>query len=122
MGVKCYPKGMEMIFTDGEDLRKERKDRNLSQAELSTRSSIAPSSKHIAKIERGDVDPRLSTVLKISRALRAVPLIENRPQPFRKALRDCADEMLLPDDLTDEDLCARVGRSVEGLVEKADTE
>lgn len=65
---------MEEIFTSGAELRKEREARGLSQAELSILSGISPQSKHIAKIERGDIDPRISTALKISRGLISVEI------------------------------------------------
>lgn len=49
----------------GEQLKKARKDRDLTQEQLAERSSL--STRHIAKIEKGDVNPSfevLSTLVK----------------------------------------------------------
>ena len=46
-----------------------RKDRGLSQAELSRRTGIAQA--EISKIERGVIDPRSGTVAKLARGLDA---------------------------------------------------
>lgn len=51
-----------------EDLKRERTGAGLTQAELASRAGVSQSL--IARIERGDVDPRLSTFGKILKALK----------------------------------------------------
>lgn len=51
----------------GRTVRKTRRDRELSQEALADRAGL--SSKHIGEIERANKDPRLTTVLKLARAL-----------------------------------------------------
>jgi len=51
----------------GRTVRKARRDRDLSQEALADEAGL--SAKHIGEIERANKDPRLSTVLKIARAL-----------------------------------------------------
>ena len=51
-----------------EDLKRERTRTGLTQAELASRAGVSQSL--IARIERGDVDPRLSTLGKILKALK----------------------------------------------------
>lgn len=48
-------------------MRKARRDRDLSQEALADEAGL--SAKHIGEIERANKDPRLTTVLKIARAL-----------------------------------------------------
>ena len=51
----------------GEKIRKLRHERGLTQAELSKRTNISQA--HIARIENGNVDPRISTVDQLTAAL-----------------------------------------------------
>ncbi|MGN6188228.1 MAG: helix-turn-helix domain-containing protein [Conexibacter sp.] len=51
----------------GRTVRKARRDRDLSQEALADEAGL--SAKHIGEIERANKDPRLTTVLKIARAL-----------------------------------------------------
>jgi transcriptional regulator with XRE-family HTH domain len=51
----------------GRTVRKARRDRDLSQEALADEAGL--SAKHIGEIERANKDPRLSTVLRIARAL-----------------------------------------------------
>jgi len=51
----------------GRTVRKARRDRDLSQEALADEAGL--SAKHIGEIERANKDPRLSTVLKIAKAL-----------------------------------------------------
>ncbi len=48
-------------------VRKARRDLELSQEALADRAGL--SSKHVGEIERANKDPRLTTVLKLARAL-----------------------------------------------------
>ena len=66
---------MEKIITDGQDLRRERESRGLSQADLAALSGISHPSRHIYKIETGAVKPTLRTALKLSRALLGVEAV-----------------------------------------------
>ncbi len=51
----------------GRTVRRARRDRDLSQEALAAEAGL--SAKHIGEIERANKDPRLTTVLKIARAL-----------------------------------------------------
>ena len=51
----------------GKEIRKARIDRDLTQADLQTLTGI--DFRHLSAIERGDIDPRWSTVLKLAVAL-----------------------------------------------------
>ena len=51
----------------GRTVRKARRDRDLSQEALADEAGL--SAKHIGEIERANKDPRLTTVLKIAKAL-----------------------------------------------------
>jgi transcriptional regulator with XRE-family HTH domain len=51
----------------GRTVRKARRDRELSQEALADEAGL--SAKHVGEIERANKDPRLTTVLKIARAL-----------------------------------------------------
>ncbi len=51
----------------GRSVRKARRDLELSQEALADRAGL--SSKHMGEIERANKDPRLTTVLKLARAL-----------------------------------------------------
>ena len=51
----------------GKEIRKARIDKDLTQADLETLTGIA--FRHLSAIERGDIDPRWSTVLKLATAL-----------------------------------------------------
>jgi transcriptional regulator with XRE-family HTH domain len=51
----------------GKEIRKARIDQDLTQADLQARTGI--DFRHLSAIERGDIDPRWSTVLKIAHAL-----------------------------------------------------
>jgi transcriptional regulator with XRE-family HTH domain len=51
----------------GRTVRKARRDRDLSQEALADEAGL--SAKHIGEIERANKDPRLTTVLRIARAL-----------------------------------------------------
>jgi transcriptional regulator with XRE-family HTH domain len=55
------------LLAFGRTVRKARRDRDLSQEALADEAGL--SAKHIGEIERANKDPRLSTVLKIARAL-----------------------------------------------------
>lgn len=61
-------KNNEDVKMIGEALRLERLKRHLSQEKLAELANI-PSSHHIGKIERAVVDMRVSTLIKILRAL-----------------------------------------------------
>ena len=52
-------------------MRKARRDLDLSQEALADRAGL--SSKHVGEIERANKDPRLTTVLKLARALDCAP-------------------------------------------------
>jgi transcriptional regulator with XRE-family HTH domain len=51
----------------GRTVRKARRDRELSQEALADEAGL--SAKHVGEIERANKDPRLTTVLKLARAL-----------------------------------------------------
>ena len=51
----------------GKEIRKARIDKDLRQADLQTLTGI--DFRHLSAIERGDIDPRWSTVVKIAHAL-----------------------------------------------------
>lgn len=55
----------------GANLRRMRDERKLTQEELSTRSGVQAG--EISRIEAGKRDPRVSTVLKLAKALRIPP-------------------------------------------------
>ena len=55
----------------GDNLRRLREDRLLTQAELAERAGIALSS--LVRIENDQVDPRFSSIRKLARALDADP-------------------------------------------------
>jgi len=55
------------LLAFGRTVRKARRDRDLSQEALADEAGL--SAKHIGEIERANKDPRLTTVLKIARAL-----------------------------------------------------
>jgi transcriptional regulator with XRE-family HTH domain len=55
------------LLAFGRTLRKARRDRDLSQEALADEAGL--SAKHVGEIERANKDPRLTTVLKIARAL-----------------------------------------------------
>lgn len=55
------------LLAFGRTVRKARRDRELSQEALADRAGLSP--KHIGEIERANKDPRLTTVLKLARAL-----------------------------------------------------
>jgi transcriptional regulator with XRE-family HTH domain len=52
----------------GRALRRARQARDLSQEALGNAAGLA--AKHVSEIERGNRDPRLTTLLKLARALR----------------------------------------------------
>jgi predicted transcriptional regulator len=54
---------MDFTFVSGEYIKKLRAERGLSQTELARLAGVSQA--HVAKIENGNVDPRLSTVNKI---------------------------------------------------------
>jgi len=58
----------EDLVTIGEAIRIERLKRHLSQEQLAEIAKISQS-QHISRIEKADVDMRVSTLLKILRAL-----------------------------------------------------
>lgn len=51
----------------GKEIRKARIDQDLTQADLEARTGIA--FRHLSAIERGEIDPRWTTVLKLAQAL-----------------------------------------------------
>ena len=51
----------------GKEIRKARIDKDLTQADLERLTGIA--FRHLSAIERGDIDPRWTTVLKLAQAL-----------------------------------------------------
>lgn len=57
----------DQLVAFGRTVRKARRDRDLSQEALAAEAGL--SAKHIGEIERANKDPRLTTVLKIARAL-----------------------------------------------------
>lgn len=58
-----------------------RKEANLSQSQVAAKATIHNT--EISRIERGLRDPRMSTIVRLARALRVPPgsLIESGPQP-----------------------------------------
>ena len=61
-------KNNEDLIQLGESIRIERLKRHLSQEQLAEMAKISQS-QHISRIEKADVDMRVSTLLKILRAL-----------------------------------------------------
>ncbi len=61
----------EQLVDFGRTLRKERRDRELSQEALAHRAGLSP--KHVGEIELAKKDPRLTTVLKLATALELGP-------------------------------------------------
>ena len=55
------------LLAFGRTVRKARRDRELSQEALADLAGLSP--KHVGEIERANKDPRLTTVLKLARAL-----------------------------------------------------
>jgi transcriptional regulator with XRE-family HTH domain len=55
------------LLAFGRTLRKARRDRDLSQEALAHEAGL--SAKHVGEIERANKDPRLTTVLRLARAL-----------------------------------------------------
>jgi transcriptional regulator with XRE-family HTH domain len=55
------------LVTFGRVVRRARRDRDLSQEALGEAAGLA--AKHVSEIERANRDPRLTTVLKLARAL-----------------------------------------------------
>jgi len=55
------------LLTFGRTIRRARRDRDLSQEALAARAGL--SAKHVGEIERGNKDPRMTTVLKLAEAL-----------------------------------------------------
>jgi DNA-binding XRE family transcriptional regulator len=55
------------LLAFGRTVRKARRDRDLSQEALADEAGL--SAKHVGEIERANKDPRLTTVLKLARAL-----------------------------------------------------
>jgi len=51
----------------GKEIKKARIEKDMSQQVLETKTGIA--FRHLSAIERGDIDPRWSTVVKIAMAL-----------------------------------------------------
>ncbi|HEX5145923.1 MAG TPA: helix-turn-helix transcriptional regulator [Conexibacter sp.] len=51
----------------GRALRRVRRDRDMSQEALAHEAGLA--AKHVSEIERANRDPRLTTILKLARAL-----------------------------------------------------
>ena len=51
----------------GKEIRKARIDKDLTQADLQTLTGI--DFRHLSAIERGDIDPRWSTVIKLAHVL-----------------------------------------------------
>ncbi len=62
----------EIWIRTGEDLERERLSRCLTPAALAKLAELSGAS-HVRQIERGLMDPRLSTVRKLTDALRSVP-------------------------------------------------
>lgn len=60
-----------MITAIANNIKKLRKDKNLSQEALAFESGI--SRRHMTNIEMGRVDIKLSTLIKISKALSVLP-------------------------------------------------
>lgn len=60
---------MEMVIIGGADLKAERVRRGLTQKDLAVKAGLTHASRHVYKIEEGDLDMRLSTAIKLSRAL-----------------------------------------------------
>ena len=65
-------------FELGEQVRRLREARGISQAELARR--LATSQSAIARLEAGGVDPKLATLDRLSRALGADLVVELRPR------------------------------------------
>ena len=64
----------------GEQVRRLRESRGLSQADLAKR--MATSQSAIARLEAGGVDPKIGTLERLSRALQADLIVELRvPEP-----------------------------------------
>ena len=63
---------MEIWIRSGDDLERERRLRGLTATALAELAGLSGAS-HVRQIERGLMDPRLSTVLKLTAALKAIP-------------------------------------------------
>lgn len=61
----------DQLVAFGRTVRKERRDRELSQEALAGLAGL--SSKHLGEIELAKKDPRLTTVLKLAQALGLAP-------------------------------------------------
>ncbi len=55
----------------GKNLKAKRVERFMSQAELAEASGLSEA--HVGRIERNEVEPHLSTIRKLARALRVEP-------------------------------------------------
>jgi transcriptional regulator with XRE-family HTH domain len=55
----------------GRTVRRARRDRDMSQEALAHRAGL--SAKHVSEIERANLDPRLTTMLKLAQALDLTP-------------------------------------------------
>jgi predicted transcriptional regulator len=65
--VRMRTAASPQLLAFGRTVRKARRDLDLSQEALADEAGL--SAKHIGEIERANKDPRLTTVLKIARAL-----------------------------------------------------
>jgi transcriptional regulator with XRE-family HTH domain len=59
------------VATFGRVVRRARRDRDMSQEALADAAGLG--AKHVSEIERANRDPRLTTVLKLARALELSP-------------------------------------------------
>lgn len=72
------------VHTFGRAIRKRRRERDLSQQALAARAGM--SFRHLGEIERGNRDPRVSTVRKLVDALELSP--HERARFFEEAFGD----------------------------------
>jgi transcriptional regulator with XRE-family HTH domain len=61
----------DQLVAFGRTVRKERRDRELSQEALAHLAGLSP--KHVGEIELAKKDPRLTTILKLAKALELGP-------------------------------------------------
>jgi transcriptional regulator with XRE-family HTH domain len=85
MARTAEPDGIEPVNTHaarvafGQRLRELRVERGISQDGLARRASVHPTA--IGRMERGGREPRLTTILRLARALQAQPgeLLDEQP-------------------------------------------
>jgi transcriptional regulator with XRE-family HTH domain len=73
---------LPQLVVFGRELRRARQDREMSQEQLGHAAGVA--AKHVSEIERGNRDLRLTTLLKLARALGTEG--EDLPRLYRKLM------------------------------------